>query len=95
MNDFRFRGLTAKSVQEINRGVILRMIYERRLCSRSEIAQGSGLDASTVTRVVQQLVDDRIVEECILQKVENVYGWGLRPRSWSGPTSGSCVIRKP
>ena len=74
MNDFRFRGLTAKSVQEINRGVILRMIYERRLCSRSEIAQGSGLDASTVTRVVQQLVDDRIVEESILQKVENQRG---------------------
>ena len=74
MNDLRFRGLTSKSVQEFNRRVILRLIYERRLCSRSEIVQSSGLDASTVTRVVQQLVDDRIVEESILQKIENQRG---------------------
>mgnify|MGYP001300265620 FL=1 len=74
VNEMRSRGFTVKSVQEYNRRVILRLIYERRLCSRSEIVQSSGLDASTVTRVVQQLVDEGVVEESILQKEENQRG---------------------
>ena len=74
VNEMRSRGFTVKSVQEYNRRVILRLIYERRLCSRSEIVQSSGLDASTVTRVVQQLVDEGFVEESILQKEENQRG---------------------
>ena len=74
LSEMRSRGLTVKSVQEFNRRVILRLIYEKKLCSRTEIVESSKLDASTVTRVVQQLVDDGFVEESILQKGENQRG---------------------
>ena len=74
LSEMRSRGLTVKSVQEFNRRVILRLIYEKKLCSRTEIVESSRLDASTVTRVVQQLVDDGFVEESILQKGENQRG---------------------
>jgi predicted NBD/HSP70 family sugar kinase len=74
LSEMRSRGLTVKSVQEFNRRVILRLIYEKKLCSRTEIVESSSLDASTVTRVVQQLVDDGFVEESILQKGENQRG---------------------
>jgi len=68
LSEMRSRGLTVKSVQEFNRRVILRLIYEKKLCSRTEIVESSRLDASTVTRVVQQLVDDGFVKKAYFRK---------------------------
>jgi DNA-binding MarR family transcriptional regulator len=62
------KGISLGDVQEFNRSVILRVIHNRRVCSRKEISVATGLDQATVTRAITPLIEDGIVEEVSLMK---------------------------
>lgn len=51
------------SASELTRSAVLRLIAERRAISRSAIADELGLSRSTVTRVVQSLLDEGFIRE--------------------------------
>ena len=68
------QGLTLKNVQEHNRSAILREVYERGLCSRTEIGDKVGLDQATITRAVQRLVDEDLLVESIMGKEKGQRG---------------------
>jgi len=75
LNDIKkTQGLTLKNVQEHNRSTILREVYERGLCSRTEIGDKVGLDQATITRAVQRLVDEDLLVESIMGKEKGQRG---------------------
>ena len=62
------KGLSLKGVQAFNRSAILNVIHKRGLCSRAEISAETELDQATVTRAVNSLIEDGLVEEVSLMK---------------------------
>lgn len=56
--------------KELNRGTVLGELLRCRPVSRRDIATGTGLSAATVTRVVDQLIEEGIVHEDRPVKVE-------------------------
>ncbi len=53
----------ARVVRNVNRAVILNLIRERQPISRTQIAALSGLNKSTVTNIVAELLDERLIYE--------------------------------
>jgi len=49
--------------REINRSIVLNLIRTRQPISRADLARASGLQRSTISLIVEQLVDDRWVIE--------------------------------
>ena len=62
------KGLSIEGVQGHNRQVILKALHDLGTCSRKDISVVSGLDQATVTRAIDPLLDDGIVEEVGLVK---------------------------
>ena len=54
---------TSEVVRDINRRVLLNLIRTRQPLSRADLARFSGLQRSTVSLIVEELVDDRWVLE--------------------------------
>jgi len=61
--DFWFIGGNARLVRNVNRSVILNIIRELQPISRSEIAKVSGLNKSTVSNIVGELISQDLVLE--------------------------------
>lgn len=59
----RAQGASSEVVRDINRRLILNLIRTRRLISRADLARASGLQRSTVSLIVEQLIDERWVLE--------------------------------
>jgi predicted NBD/HSP70 family sugar kinase len=56
-------GVSSDVVRDINRRLILNLIRTRQLISRAELARVSGLQRSTVSLIVEELIADRWVIE--------------------------------
>jgi predicted NBD/HSP70 family sugar kinase len=59
----RTQGVSSEVVRDINRRLILNLIRTRRLISRAELARISGLQRSTVSLIVEQLIAEHWVLE--------------------------------
>ena len=59
----RTQGASSEVVRDINRRLILNLIRTRRLISRADLARLSGLQRSTVSLIVEQLIDELWVLE--------------------------------
>lgn len=57
------RGASSEVVRDINRRLILNLIRTRRLISRADLARVSGLQRSTVSLIVEQLIAEHWVLE--------------------------------
>jgi len=59
----RTQGVSSEVVRDINRRLILNLIRTRHLISRADLARLSGLQRSTVSLIVEQLIDELWVLE--------------------------------
>ncbi|HEY2014202.1 MAG TPA: ROK family transcriptional regulator [Bryobacteraceae bacterium] len=59
----RFQGASSEVVRDINRRIILNLIRTRHPISRADLARISGLQRSTVSLIVEQLIEERWVLE--------------------------------
>ena len=59
----KIRGASSEVVRDINRRLILNLIRTRRLISRADLARVSGLQRSTVSLIVEQLIAEHWVLE--------------------------------
>jgi predicted NBD/HSP70 family sugar kinase len=57
-------GQNLTSLREANRRIVLRLLYRRSGLSRRELAQQTGLDASTISHIIGELLDAGLVREC-------------------------------
>src|SRR6266567_3713930 len=59
----RFQGASSEVVRDINRRIVLNLIRTRHPISRADLARISGLQRSTVSLIVEQLIQERWVLE--------------------------------
>lgn len=59
----RIQGASSEFVRDINRRIILNLIRTRHPISRADLARLSGLQRSTVSLIVEQLIDEHWVQE--------------------------------
>lgn len=59
----RSQGVSSEVVRDINRRLILNLVRTRHLISRADLARLSGLQRSTVSLIVEQLIEERWVLE--------------------------------
>src|ERR1035437_10302134 len=59
----RIRGASSEFVRDINRRIILNLIRTRHPISRADLARLSGLQRSTVSLIVEQLIEEHWVLE--------------------------------
>lgn len=57
------RGTNLEDVQEMNRSLVIRLMRRRQVCSRAELTQDSGLNQSTITNIINELISWGIVVE--------------------------------
>jgi predicted NBD/HSP70 family sugar kinase len=59
----QFQGASSEVVRDINRRIVLNLIRTRHPISRADLARVSGLQRSTVSLIVEQLIEERWVLE--------------------------------
>src|SRR5579863_277245 len=59
----RVQGASSEVIRDINRRVVLNLIRTRQPLSRADLARVSGLQRSTVSLIVEDLIEDRWVLE--------------------------------
>ena len=52
---------TSETARDINRGIVLNLIRRRQPISRADLARISGLQRSTVSLIIEQLIRERCV----------------------------------
>src|SRR5437868_12395576 len=59
----RPQGASSEVVRDINRRIVLNLVRTRQPISRADLARASGLQRSTISLIVEQLIGDRWVLE--------------------------------
>jgi predicted NBD/HSP70 family sugar kinase len=59
----RIQGASSEVVRDINRRIVLHLIRRRHPISRADLARVSGLQRSTISLIVEELIEDRWVLE--------------------------------
>src|SRR3954464_9808598 len=59
----RIHGASSEVVRDINRRIVLHLIRKRHPISRADLARISGLQRSTISLIVEQLIEERWVIE--------------------------------
>ena len=59
----RNQGASSEVVRDINRRIVLNLVRTRQPISRAELARASGLQRSTISLIVEQLIDEHWVLE--------------------------------
>jgi predicted NBD/HSP70 family sugar kinase len=59
---------TSESARDINRDVVLEIIRSRQPVSRADLARASGLQPSTVSAIVEQLIAEKWVKEGAIER---------------------------
>jgi N-acetylglucosamine repressor len=57
------RGTNLEDVQEMNRSLVIRLMRRKPICSRAELTQASGLNQSTITNIINELISWGLVVE--------------------------------
>lgn len=52
-----------EEVRELNLSTVLRLIHRKKICSRAELAKMTGLQQSTITNIINQLIESGLVAE--------------------------------
>jgi len=63
MENRRSQGASSEVVRDINRRIVLNLIRTRQPISRADLARVSGLQRSTISLIVEQLIDEQWVVE--------------------------------
>jgi N-acetylglucosamine repressor len=57
------QGTNLEDVQDMNRSLIIKLMRKRNICSRAELAQDSGLNQSTITNIINEMINWGLVIE--------------------------------
>jgi predicted NBD/HSP70 family sugar kinase len=57
------KGATTRTVRDINRRIVLNLVRQRQPISRADLARDSGLQRSTISLIVEDLIADRWIAE--------------------------------
>ncbi|MGH9404234.1 MAG: ROK family transcriptional regulator [Terriglobia bacterium] len=79
---------SSETARDINRSVVLNTIRTHRLISRAELARATGLQRSTVSLIVEQLLNERWVEEGAVGQLPR----GRKPRLLALSTAKAGII---
>src|SRR5262252_10140335 len=63
IEDRRNQGASSEVVRDINRRIVLNLIRTKQPISRADLARASGLQRSTVSLIVEELIEDNWVIE--------------------------------
>src|SRR5438132_13541239 len=63
VDKMRIQGASSEVVRDINRRIVLHLIRKRHPISRADLARISGLQRSTISLIVEQLVEENWVLE--------------------------------
>lgn len=63
MSPMSMRKLNLKITSKLNRSFVLALIHRHPMISRSELAKMTGLDRSTITHILNDLLEEELVEE--------------------------------
>src|SRR5579863_5720147 len=63
VSDQRMQGASSEVVRDINRRIVLNLIRTRQPISRADLARVSGLQRSTISLIVEQLIEESWVLE--------------------------------
>ncbi|WP_256711086.1 ROK family transcriptional regulator [Paenibacillus sp. FSL A5-0031] len=56
-------GTNLEDVQEMNRSLVMRLVRKNQICSRAEIAEASGLKQSTITNIINEMINWGLIVE--------------------------------
>jgi len=59
----RKSGTNLEDVQEMNRSLVLKLVRKKQICSRAELARDSGLNQSTITNIVNEMINSGLIVE--------------------------------
>jgi predicted NBD/HSP70 family sugar kinase len=63
IRDVKLKGVNQNAIQEMNRSLIIHLLWEYTLCSRATLAQLTGLKPATLSNVVNSFIEWGIVKE--------------------------------
>ena len=78
-----------QSVKESNMRVVFRLIHRNKMISRADIKKITLLSASTVSSLVEELIDDGFVTECGIKKTKSC---GRKPVMLKINGDGGCFL---
>ncbi|MFD2612441.1 ROK family protein [Paenibacillus gansuensis] len=91
----RKKGTNLEDVQEMNRSLVIRLMRKRSVCSRAELTQASGLNQSTITNIVNELISwGVIVETGVIEGKKGRRSIGIKLNGDSVKVIGIRLTRK-
>jgi predicted NBD/HSP70 family sugar kinase len=63
VREIKLKGVNQNVIQEMNRSLIIHLLWEYTLCSRAELAQLTGLKPATLSNVINDFIEWGIVKE--------------------------------
>lgn len=57
------QGTNLEDVQEMNRSLVIKLLRKKQVCSRADLAKESGLNTSTITNIVNELIKWGLIVE--------------------------------
>jgi predicted NBD/HSP70 family sugar kinase len=88
-------GTNLEDVQEMNRSLVIKLLRKKHICSRAELAKVSGLNTSTITNIVNDLIKwGLIVETGMIDGKKGRRSIGIKLNSDSYKVIGIRLSRK-
>ncbi|MFC5647910.1 ROK family protein [Paenibacillus solisilvae] len=89
------QGTNQEDVQEMNRSLVIRLLRKRKVCSRAELAQASGLNQSTITHIINEFMSwGLVVETGMMDGKKGRRSIGVKLNSESYKIIGVRLARK-
>lgn len=61
------KGMNQKDIQEMNRSLVVRLLRNKKICSRADLAKETGLEQATITNIINDFLDwDLVIETGII-----------------------------
>ena len=76
---FYLAGSNQKDIKQLNRNVVMKLLFTSPRLSRSDLTRLTGLTAMTITNIVSELMDAGLVVEYKESNPKETSGVGRRP----------------
>ena len=76
---FYLAGSNQRDIKQLNRNVVMKLLFTSPLLSRSDLTRLTGLTAMTITNIVSELMDAGLVVEYKESNPKEPSGVGRRP----------------
>lgn len=89
------QGTNLEDVQEMNRSLVLKLLRKKQICSRADLAKASGLNQSTITNIINEMINwGLIVETGLIEGKKGRRSIGIKLNSEQFKILGIRLTRK-